>query len=40
MQNEGRLDQQEEEDTGKGRSIEANSRKISKTDFSVVLPST
>ena len=34
-----RLDRQEEGDTGRGRSIEMDSGKITKTNFSVVLPS-
>ena len=33
-------DRKEEGDTGRGRSIETDSGKIAKTDFSVVLPST
>ena len=37
---EGRLDRQEEGDIGRGRSIETDSGKIAKKDFSVVLPST
>ena len=36
----GGLDRQEEGDTSRGRSIETDSGKIAKTDFSVVLPST
>ena len=36
----GGLDRQEEGDTGRGRSIETDSGKIAKMDFSVVLPST
>ena len=36
----GGLDRQEEGDIGRGRSIETDSGKMVKTDFSVVLPST
>ena len=36
----GGLDRQEEGDTGRGRSVETDSGKIAKTDFSIVLSST